>query len=232
MPFSRFERLAPEKRELLLESAAKEFATHGFEQASFNRILEQAQMSKGAAYYYFEDKADLFGTVIQYVSEHLHLSNLDVDLAMLTAETFWPMVAELRREPLLRSFERPWLFRVISAAAQVTPALLERQPLASLAQQIRTFLMRLIKRGQDLGLIRTDLPDDLIVAWLFALDQASDQWLMAHWEHVDRAALAQLSDQTVAALSRMLAPGVGPADAAQASGAQADRRDMCGDKAP
>ena len=83
--------------------------------------------------------------------------------------------------------------------------------------------MRLIKRGQELGLIRTDLPDDLIVAWLFALDQASDQWLLAHWEHVDRAALAQLSDQTVAALCRMLVPAVVPADAAEASGAQADR---------
>ncbi len=49
MPFSRFYKLPPEKREGLLEVAAQEFVQHGFEDASINRILERAQMSKGAA---------------------------------------------------------------------------------------------------------------------------------------------------------------------------------------
>jgi hypothetical protein len=48
--------------------------------------------------------------------------------------------------------------------------------------------------------IRTDLPDDLLCAWLFALDQASDQWLMRHWPQLNREACATLSDATVAAL--------------------------------
>ncbi|UUZ81956.1 TetR/AcrR family transcriptional regulator [Paenibacillus sp. P26] len=48
LPFSRFEKLAREKRELLLDQAAREFAAHGFEQSSINRILEQSNMSKGA----------------------------------------------------------------------------------------------------------------------------------------------------------------------------------------
>jgi AcrR family transcriptional regulator len=33
--------------------------------ASLNRILEQAGISKGSAYYYFDDKADVFLTVVQ-----------------------------------------------------------------------------------------------------------------------------------------------------------------------
>src|SRR5215216_4047958 len=113
MPFARFEKLAPAKRELLLDMAAREFAIHGYEQASLNRILEQAQMSKGAAYYYFEDKGDLFYTVIQHVAGRLGLAELNVDLAALTAKSFWPAVAELRRAPLLRAFEQPWLFRLL-----------------------------------------------------------------------------------------------------------------------
>jgi AcrR family transcriptional regulator len=56
MPFPRFEKLAPQKRKHLLDVAAREFAIHGFNEASINPILEQAEMSKGAAYYYFEDK--------------------------------------------------------------------------------------------------------------------------------------------------------------------------------
>ena len=65
MPFARFGKLSPEKRERILEVAAQEFARHGYEDACINRILEQAEMSKGAAYYYFEDKVDLFCTVVE-----------------------------------------------------------------------------------------------------------------------------------------------------------------------
>ena len=95
MPFSRYNKLPAEKRERLMEAAAKEFAAYGFEDASVNRILETVQMSKGAAYYYFEDKVDLFFTVIQYCIERLEL-NLALDPATSTAETFWPSFAELR----------------------------------------------------------------------------------------------------------------------------------------
>src|SRR5579884_931866 len=57
MPFARFDKMPREKRERLLHVAAQEFATHGFEGASLNRILEEAQLGKSSAYYYFEDKA-------------------------------------------------------------------------------------------------------------------------------------------------------------------------------
>ena len=57
MPLTRFDKLSPAKRERILEVAAQEFARYGYEDASINRMLEQAQMSKGAAYYYFEQRA-------------------------------------------------------------------------------------------------------------------------------------------------------------------------------
>jgi len=206
MPFPRFHKLALEKRERLLDVAAQEFARYGFEDASLNRILEGAQMSKGAAYYYFEDKVDLFFTVVQYCTERLKLIDLELDLAALTAETFWPTFAELHRQPLLRSFERPWLFAAIRAAGRLSPGTLEREPLASLAKQIVNWVMTIVKRGQELGVIRTDLPDELIFAWLQALDDASDSWLVAHWGHLDQETIRGVSDQTVDAMRRTLDP--------------------------
>ena len=53
MPYPRFNKLPGEKRTKLLDIAAQEFAKYGFDDASVNRILEEAHMSKGAAYYYF-----------------------------------------------------------------------------------------------------------------------------------------------------------------------------------
>jgi hypothetical protein len=116
----------------------------------------------------FEDKVDLFCTVVHYASDVLQLTQLEVDPTQLSAESFWPTFAELHQLPLLRAFERPWLFTVISTAAQVSPSLMGREPLARLSEQIRTGVLRLIQRGQDLGVIRTDLPNELLFAWLYA----------------------------------------------------------------
>ena len=205
MPFPRFSRLEPEKRRRLLEVAAQEFAQYGFEDASINRILERAQMSKGAAYYYFEDKVDLFFTVIQYCNERLKLFDLELDPATLTAENFWPTFAELHRQPLLGSFEQPWLFAAVRAAEHLSPAALQREPLATFATQVKTWIMNIVKRGQELGVIRTDMSEHLIFAWLQALDDASDHWLLAHWSKLDREAIAHISDQTVDGMRRALA---------------------------
>ena len=206
MPFPRFHKLPQEKRERLLDIAAQEFATRGFEDASVNRILERAQMSKGAAYYYFEDKVDLFFTVVQYCNERLKLIDTGLDTAALTESTFWSTFGELHRQPLLRSFEQPWLFAAIRAAGRLSPATLEREPLATLARQLKMLVMKLIKRGQEIGVIRTDIPDELIFAWMGALDDASDHWLLTKWKNLDREAIGHISDQTVDAMRRVLAP--------------------------
>jgi AcrR family transcriptional regulator len=205
MPFPRFHKLPLEKRERLMEAAAQEFAAYGFDDASVNRILETVQMSKGAAYYYFEDKVDLFFTVIQYCNERLKPFNLELDPATLTAENFWPTFAELHRQPLLRSFEQPWLFAAVRAAEHLSPAALKREPLATFARQVRTWIMNIVKRGQELGVIRTDMSEDLIFAWLQALDDGSDHWLLAHWSKLDCEAIAHISDQTVDGMRRALA---------------------------
>ena len=65
MARTRFENLARDKQEAILEAAAEEFAEKGFEAASINRIIRASGMSKGSVYYYVEDKADLFATTFQ-----------------------------------------------------------------------------------------------------------------------------------------------------------------------
>ena len=206
MPYQRFNKLPSEKRTKLLDFAAQEFAKHGFEDASVNRILEQAQMSKGAAYYYFEDKVDLFCTVIQYAIERLKLIDTQFDVATLTPETFWPTFAELHRQPLLRSFEQPWLFAAIRAAGRLSPDALKQEPLAGVAQQIVTYAMSFVARGQEIGLIRSDMPVELLFDWIAALDQASDSWLLERWKQLEREDIAKVSDQTVDAMRSVLAP--------------------------
>ena len=57
-------------KDVLLRRAEKRFAEVGYANTSINEIVEQEQLTKGALYYYFKDKRDLFGHVVdRLVSE-------------------------------------------------------------------------------------------------------------------------------------------------------------------
>lgn len=51
-------------RERLLMSAKKEFSENGFMKASLRRICSQAGVTTGALYFFFQDKEDLFGALV------------------------------------------------------------------------------------------------------------------------------------------------------------------------
>lgn len=214
MPFSRFAKMPSEKRERLLTVAAQEFAAYSFEGASLNRILEAAQIGKSSAYYYFEDKADLFCTVVAYAVERLGLAPPDDVIASLTAEMFWPRVAEAHDQPLLDAQQQPWLLGAARAVERLTQESLRQPSLAQLAHYMIFEMTALIQRGQDLGLIRTDLPQELLVAWYRAIDGASDDWLAAHLDQLDQETIRRISRITVASIQHVLAPPLTQSDSA------------------
>jgi AcrR family transcriptional regulator len=205
MPRPRFARLAPERQIALLEAAAQEFGAFGYDDASLNRILDRAGVSKGAAYYYFDDKEDLFLTVVRHYLDQLGIGNFSEWPDTLTAETFWPAITELYRRPFVRSRDFPWAFGVWRAAGEVWRAKPEGL-LARFAQEQIEVLIRLLKRGQELGVIRTDLPDDLLMGWVRAVDDASDRWILEHWDELDHQALAAAAEQVADGLRRLISP--------------------------
>lgn len=210
MPHGRLQRMPPEKRERLFLVAAREFAAHGFEAASLNRILGAANVGKSSAYYYFEDKADLFCAVVRYCAERLHLAPDQHTIAALTTDTYWPTFAETHDQPLELTQQEPWLFGVIRAAERLTPDSLRQASLANLVHEMRQYKQKgmglMLLRGQELGLVRTDLPRDLLLAWFEAIDAASDDWILEHPEPKDPALLLHLSQQTLEAIRQLLTP--------------------------
>lgn len=68
MPLDR----AFEHRERLVQAALAEFAEVGFEQASLNRILEAAGMSKGQFYHHFDGKQSLYLALIAQLIQRKH----------------------------------------------------------------------------------------------------------------------------------------------------------------
>lgn len=59
MPTSTFNNLPQEKKDMILAAARKEFARVPFNEASINKIIQDAKIPRGSFYMYFKDKKDL-----------------------------------------------------------------------------------------------------------------------------------------------------------------------------
>lgn len=205
MPRPRFEKLPEEKRERILEAAAREFAAHGFEGASLNQILDQAGISKGAAYYYFDDKADLFITAVSHYSQ-IMLGDFTLNMDALTADLFWPTLAETYRHQFLQAIDRPWMFGLMKAASSLAPEITVHEQLASFGLEMQAMLRTLLATGQSLGVIRTDLEIDLLYALVVAVDEAHDGWLLSRWPDMSAGDVDTAVARIVDLLQRLLGP--------------------------
>ena len=57
-----------DRRKPLLDAALEEFSQSGFDEASINRILKNAGISKGVFYYHFKDKEALYICLVEEAS--------------------------------------------------------------------------------------------------------------------------------------------------------------------
>jgi AcrR family transcriptional regulator len=208
MPRRRFHELPAERRDQLLESAAKEFAQHGYDGASLNHILVAAGVSKGAAYYYFDDKADLFATVARHAVEHV-IAHVSIDFATLDASTFWPKIRELYATLEEHTREQPWLLGITKAMWSLSLEARGNRILAPLWDWARGWLRQLVERGQAVGVIRRDLPTELVIELFLAIDAVFDRHTLARAGELGPEATAALLAGVLDMARRGLAPPEG-----------------------
>ena len=102
--------------------------------------------------------------------------------------------------------ERPWVFGVVKAGGSLPEDLLQG-PLAAMWEEAQSLMTGFLQHGRDLGLIREDLPDDLLLSLLVAVDDAHDHWLYAHWSELSPEDLEQAALRISDTLRRLLAAG-------------------------
>ncbi|MBS2016279.1 MAG: TetR/AcrR family transcriptional regulator [Deltaproteobacteria bacterium] len=176
MPRPRFEKLEPERRAAILGVAAEEFAVHGYEASSYNRIIERSGLSKGAIYYYFDDKEDLYATVLRDAMQRLVIESGDVG-STNDPEAFWAEFEVWYVRSLQRFQAEPHAVGLARSLVKALSRGAATGVLADLRAFARGFMVAFVQHGQAVGAIRSDLPDDLILAVLTALEEAIDLWL-------------------------------------------------------
>lgn len=220
MPSPRFRNLDAAKQAEILDAAAEEFASCDFEEASYNRVIERAGVSKGAMYYYFDSKEDLYQTVLQHMFERL-ARYVAIDPAPASADAFWER-SERAYSRMLRFFQ---LDRTASGLARGLVRARQQghaAPPAERRERGRELMLAQLQLGQELGAVRSDLPTNLLVGLALATTQGIYGWMAEHLGALPEAELDAVARGLVGIYRRLLGP-VQPHEAAGTALLKADR---------
>lgn len=208
MPLPRFSKLDRPRRKAIVAVAAEEFAEHGFAAASYNRIIERAGISKGAMYYYFADKDDLYKTVLDTaVYEWMdsvgfaHLLNDD-------APSFWDACRDLYVKSLRFMLADPKNAALCLSLTRARQRFEGHRALVELNNQILEWTRALVEMGQRVGAVRTDLPTELVVQMALALMDAGDRWLFSRWSEIGENDVESVATTLVGLMRRLGEPEV------------------------
>ncbi|MEL6339690.1 MAG: TetR/AcrR family transcriptional regulator [Myxococcota bacterium] len=178
---ARFDKLPDDKKRRILEVAAQEFIEHGFEKASLNLIIERAGISKGSMYYYFHDKTHLYVAVLDRMVMRVFEQQPLPERSTLTADNYWQRFSEYMIQLANYWEEHP---EVTALAKTMTPMrhLRGEAPFKSLYERTRIWLDRIFDAGQSLGVIRDDMPRDLMMTLWLAVDDVLDAHALERWD--------------------------------------------------
>ncbi len=200
----RFENLEAERQERLFDSAAEEFGARGFAQASLNRILERSGMSKSSLYYYFEDKADLFTSLVERSIVLLFREIGGFDSSSLTADTYWPELESLYTRAVAVLNRNVWYVKLGRVFYRLRGEGGQGGPTGRTFEAARRWVDLIISRGQELGVVRTDLPRSMLVDATMGLGEALDRWMVIHWDELGEAARLEMAGKQMQLLRMIL----------------------------
>jgi AcrR family transcriptional regulator len=198
--------MAPDRRDRLFRSAAEEFAAEGYDGASVNRIIEKAGIGKSSLYYYFDDKRDLFGQLIQSVFEHFVRDIGGFDYRTLTAETFWPQIEALFLKGIVFTESHAWYVRVGQLFNRLRTHEKGGGTTGGLMAMAEAWVADLLRHGMALGVVRTDLPEALLVQLVMALVEVCDRYFLESWNQYEPPERRTLVAQQMGLLKRVCLP--------------------------
>lgn len=168
--------MAADRESRLFSAAAEEFLRYGFETASLNRIIAAAEMQKSSFYHYFTDKRELHDRMMSALVAAVDEFVRPPDLAELEADSFWPAMSTLLEGITHMAAERPVtieLARLFHALPQGVDPVAD-----SLRESARAWSDTALRRGTELGVVRADLPPELLAEIVFSMLVALDRWAL------------------------------------------------------
>lgn len=179
MPLARFESLDESLKTRILDVSKQEFATHGYESASYNKIIQKIGISKGSMYYYFENKEDLFITC--FLDAFTHATG---DFGFYYAsfpfeddkDSYWDSIKIFSSKRWNDALHHPLLISLMRQLASMGtdhPIFRKLILLCEGLSEYRDFIA-ILQHGVDIGAIRNDVP----LTVLIRMNQEYEVWLL------------------------------------------------------
>ncbi len=171
-----FNKIEGDKQQKILDTAVDEFASHGFRQASMNRIVQRLNIAKGSLFQYFGTKHGLFQFIFDHAVNLVRQSlrqvkqeTAEADFFTRIRESLHAGVRFIDRHPRIYQIYLKMIFQ-------------EDFPLrAEFLQQVHLFsgeyLRPMVEKGIADGDLRPDVNVDMTV---FMLDAMMDRFLQAY----------------------------------------------------
>ncbi len=154
MPKKTFSKISEEKRDRVLEEAARLFAERGFSQSDMAELASRASVAKGSLYDYFESKEDLYISVCRYA---LRRSREAVYGGIKSNWDIYRQVNHIFRQGAAFSFAHPeyiqMYLQITSPGMEVFADALSREVEGYTANHLKT----LIREGIKSGIVRADI---------------------------------------------------------------------------
>lgn len=177
MPRPRFATLDADTRRQILGGAAAAFRHGGLHGASLNQILAATGFSKGLFYYHFDDKKDLYATVLDdAIRQFETIFDRHPPVGDLTTTSFWGGLESRYRDLFSLALRSPAVVELVKTLSDLPPEEVEQMGVDA---RCLSWLHRYLQRGQTLGVVRTDLPLDVLTQLASAVDASLGQWLIA-----------------------------------------------------
>lgn len=157
-----FDNIPPEKRRRIIETATMEFAKKGYHDASISNIASKSGVSVGSIYKYFDNKQDLFLTIVDHSISRMEklllgLAKEDEDVII--------KVEKILREIISASREDGILIKLYNSMTAVNDKKLARQFAVEMESMTAEIYIEAVKEGQKSGEIRKDI-DPRVAAFL------------------------------------------------------------------
>ncbi len=204
MARARFDNLDLDRQEAILAAAGEEFASNGYSGASLNRIIEAAGISKGSLYYYFDDKGDLFASVIDETMERLIGDIGGFALDRLDRVNYWESVRAFGLRSTALMSKDAWYVRLALAFPRLRDDPEAVSGVRAALEWSRRLTRDLLARGRELQVVRRDLPLGLLVEVTMAADEAGDRWMMERLDEYQGDALTKLVEARIDMMRDML----------------------------
>lgn len=205
MARTRFIKLSEEKQLFILDTAAVEFCDKGYGGASINSIISKAGLSKGAAYYYFDDKADLYLTTIKTFFNRMGLAMaFQTGLATCLKKEFWKNLEKITGDITRGNLETPWRLGILRSVQTIPPDSPLWNDLAEIFHEGMNFFTSVIERGRELNLIRRDLPVSYLSSQYEALNDGLNKWIVSHIQVLSDQEIDRYIQEMILSLRRIM----------------------------